>query len=112
MKRFQAIGIVLILAGPGGVDAAGLAERLAGRHQAFLEDRRAALPGLSDPDGVPELARPGVESVHPRSTVAWAWRRNVTATVFWVGEEATANNPTPNDQRLGWQLGGQFWRHG
>ena len=98
MKHFQAIGSALILAAPGGADAAGLAERLAGRHQAFLEDRRSALPGLSDPYGVPEPARPVLETVRPRSTAAWAWRRNVTATVFWVGEEATANNPTPNDR--------------
>jgi len=26
------------------------------------------------------------------------WKRNVVATVFWVGEQPTENNPTPNDK--------------
>lgn len=26
----------------------------------------------------------------------YGWRTNVTATVFWIGERPTANNPTPN----------------
>lgn len=35
------------------------------------------------------------------------WKRNITATIFWIGEQPTANNPTPNcasswDTR--WQL--------
>lgn len=26
----------------------------------------------------------------------YPWKKNITATVFWVGEHPTANNPTPN----------------
>jgi len=75
-----------------------LSDRLAGAHEGFLEDRRAALPSLSDPYGVPAAAR--VVQEQSRETVRpdTQWKRNVVATVFWVGERPTANNPTPNDQ--------------
>lgn len=33
--------------------------------------------------------QPGVGTLYP-------WRTNITATVFWVGEQPTQNNPTPN----------------
>ena len=36
----------------------------------------------------PTRAR-GTEAIYP-------WRRDITATVFWVGEKASANNPTHN----------------
>jgi hypothetical protein len=33
----------------------------------------------------------------PRTTYAkYPWKRDIVATVFWVGEASTANNPTPN----------------
>ncbi len=28
----------------------------------------------------------------------YPWKKNITATVFWVGEKPTPNNPTPNDK--------------
>jgi hypothetical protein len=34
------------------------------------------------------------------------WKTNITTTVFWVGEEATVNNPVPNDKSA-WDGG---WR--
>ncbi|HZC36538.1 MAG TPA: hypothetical protein VE242_13035, partial [Chthoniobacterales bacterium] len=34
------------------------------------------------------------------------WKVNITTTVFWVGEQATANNPVPNDKSA-WDGG---WR--
>ena len=35
--------------------------------------------------------------VRPRSTrTAFPWRKKIGATVFWVGEEPTERNPTPN----------------
>lgn len=73
-----------------------LRDRLAATHADLLEDRRAALPGLSDPYGIPAAARivveePG-ESFRPKSQ----WKRNVIATVFWVGEQPSQNNPVPN----------------
>ncbi len=37
----------------------------------------------------PTLPRAATEALYP-------WRRGITATVFWVGEDASANNPTHN----------------
>ena len=76
--------------------ATQLEDRLAITHEALLEDRRAALPGLSDPFGVPPAATIVLESPTDMFRRVAAWRGNVVATVFWVGEEPTKNNPTPN----------------
>lgn len=74
----------------------GLSERLDGIHERFLENRRQALPSLSDPYGVPNTARIVIEGSHERLRPETNWKRNVVATVFWVGELPSANNPTPN----------------
>ena len=80
-----------------GVDAALLSgERLESAHSALLEDRRSAFGALSDPFGVPRTARVVMEESTDAFRGAAQWKRNVTATVFWVGEEPTENNPTPN----------------
>jgi hypothetical protein len=90
------VGIVCLLLS-GAAAGARLAERLDGVYERFLEERRAALPGLSDPFGVPPVARAVIES--PRELPHHLrWKRNVVATVFWVGEQPTANNPTPNNK--------------
>lgn len=81
---------------PGIAAAARLSDRLASVHESFLEDRRAALPSLSDPFGVPEAARVVIEQPREQFRSHSEWKRNVVATVFWVGELPTENNPTPN----------------
>lgn len=80
----------------GSALAARLDERLDGVYERFLNERREALAGLSDPFGLPPPAL-RAEAVRPPET-AWqlGWHRNVVATVFWVGERASAHNPTPN----------------
>ncbi len=45
------------------------------------------------------------------SRINYPWKKNITATVFWVGEQPTQNNPTPNhksswDQRWMQNFGG------
>lgn len=81
----------------GGVKAASQLEtRLTSAHEQLLEDRREALPGLSDPFGVPPAAKIVLESPKEMFRRVGAWRGNVVATVFWVGEKPTENNPTPN----------------
>lgn len=82
----------------GSASAARLSERLAGIHEGFLDDRREALPGLSDPFGVPAAARVVVEPSKDAFRDGMPWKRNVVATVFWVGELPTENNPTPNNK--------------
>jgi hypothetical protein len=32
----------------------------------------------------------------PAVTAPYPWRTHVTSTIFWIGEQPTANNPTPN----------------
>ncbi|TLD69868.1 hypothetical protein FEM03_16245 [Phragmitibacter flavus] len=45
----------------------------------------------------PSVVRPGPLSTVPHSfTPRTGWKQNIVATVFWVGEQPTQNNPTPN----------------
>ncbi|MFD2255133.1 hypothetical protein ACFSSA_00455 [Luteolibacter algae] len=95
------------LALSGVVMGMSLSERLEVTHEAFLEDRREALSGLSDPFGVPEAARVVLENPKDAFRSEYAWKRNVVTTVFWIGEQPTQNNPTPNDKSAwdqNWQL--------
>ena len=58
-----------------------------------------ATPNVSSPSAtqtriptvVPRSQSPVVNGVYP-------WRKNITATVFWVGEKATHRNPVANDK--------------
>ena len=88
------LGVSLALASWAG--ASRLAERTASVHEKFLAERRQALAGLSDPFGVPAKARLVLESGPPRGPARAVWKRNVVATVFWVGELPGKHNPTPN----------------
>jgi hypothetical protein len=65
-------------------------------YERFLDERREALAGLTDPFGLPPRAVRAVVEQPRESVWQLGWRRNVVATVFWVGEVATAHNPTPN----------------
>lgn len=52
-----------------------------------------------------------VRPVQSRSAQLYPWRQNITATVFWIGEKPTKNNPTPNhmsswDQKWSSNYGG------
>lgn len=80
----------------GRTSGAHLSDRLSEVHLKFLEGRREVLPSLSDPYGVPQAARVVIENSMDRVKASSAWKRNITATVFWVGEQPTQNNPTPN----------------
>ncbi len=80
----------------GSAAASRLIERVSDRHERFLNERRAALPGLSDPFGVPAAARVVLENPHARGLAGRGWKRNVVSTVFWVGELPTEHNPVPN----------------
>jgi hypothetical protein len=76
-----------------------LSERLEGAHEQFLENRREAIPSLTDPFGVPAAARVVREQFRDDGMHnALPWKRNVVATIFWVGEMPTQNNPTPNNK--------------
>ncbi|GAA5127455.1 hypothetical protein JIN84_08670 [Luteolibacter yonseiensis] len=96
MKTLWTTTGIASLALLGSAAGARLSERLSAAHEVFLENRREMLPGLSDPYGVPQVAR--VVSEEPRDAFrsSVVWKRNVVATVFWVGELPSENNPTPN----------------
>ncbi|WP_226895012.1 hypothetical protein [Luteolibacter marinus] len=49
---------------------------------------------------IPTSNRPTapVRPVNPANGMLYPWRQNITATVFWIGEQPTQNNPTPNDK--------------
>ncbi|GAA5483157.1 hypothetical protein [Haloferula sargassicola] len=79
-----------------GAGAMGLNRMVAEKQEALLESRRDRLPALSDPFGAPEAARIVLEPENvPYRNVA-TWRGNVVATVFWVGEQPSENNPVAN----------------
>ncbi len=67
-------------------------------HQKFLESRRERFPELSDPFQVAAKAKVIDEEPEPwQNSTKSPWHRHITATVFWVGEQPTARNPTPNN---------------
>lgn len=76
--------------------ALSLSQRVGEVHEALLENRREALPYLSDPFGIPARARLVIEDPSEPFRTFRGWRGNVVATVFWVGELSGPNNPTPN----------------
>jgi hypothetical protein len=69
----------------------------------------AALPGTLPGIAAPESALPRVFApTRPRTTYTrYPWKRRITATVFWIGELPTENNPTPNTKSA-WD---QRWVH-
>ncbi len=95
--RFAWICVTAVFFAAVEVNASVLRDRLAEAHEGFLEERRESLASLSDPFGAAPAARvvierPGRGGFHGQ----YAWKRNVVATIFWVGEQPTPNNPTPN----------------
>ena len=98
LNRFFITHVIVSAALLGSAAASHLGARVTGRHERFLDERREAVPGLSDPFGVPASARVVIERSREGFHTAAEWKRNVIATLFWVGELPTANNPTPNTQ--------------
>jgi len=47
---------------------------------------------------LPQAVWRDLRDVYVEERLASPWRRDITATIFWVGEEPTENNPTPNDK--------------
>lgn len=56
------------------------------------------LPSTSYTTPPPALPRVFAPS-RPRNTYTrYQWKLNIVSTVFWIGEQPTQNNPTPNDK--------------
>jgi hypothetical protein len=91
---------------PVATAAALLGDRLQEVHGALLDNRREALPGLSNPFGTPDKARLVIERSDDAFRQFRGWRSNVVGTVFWIGEQPTQNNPVPNHMSswdMNWQ---------
>lgn len=50
---------------------------------------RVVIPTSNRPTAPVRPVQPGAGQLYP-------WRQNITATVFWIGEQPSQNNPTPN----------------
>ncbi|TAE74193.1 MAG: hypothetical protein EAZ84_11585 [Verrucomicrobia bacterium] len=83
-----------------------LGDRLDTVHEELLEGRRAALPTLSDPFGLPDRARLVIEQSGQAGRQVGGWRNEVVGTVFWVGERAGGHNPMAN-LKSAWDLNWQ-----
>lgn len=70
----------------------------------------AALPRVVIPTTTSRSST-SARPVAPTKGILYPWRQNITATVFWIGETPTENNPTPNhksswDQKWAENFGG------
>jgi hypothetical protein len=91
---------------PVATAASLLGDRLQEIHGALLDNRREALPGLSNPFGTPDKARLVIEQSDEALRMFRGWRGNVVGTVFWIGEQPSQNNPVPNTMSswdMNWQ---------
>ncbi|MFZ9937100.1 MAG: hypothetical protein ACO3JG_08540 [Luteolibacter sp.] len=58
---------------------------------------RVSVPTSMGPTGhrTPDFYQP-YRPVTPASRVIYPWKKTITCTIFWIGEQPTARNPTPN----------------
>ena len=84
----------------GGSRTTGSASLLAANAMASLP---TALPEPFDPAAASNSATPSLPRVfapsQPRTSYTrYPWKRNIVATVFWIGEKPSSRNPTPNNK--------------
>lgn len=84
IKPFRLSAAVLPL-----LSAAG--EMAYGQAQGAQNMPRVVIPSSSRPQpaNVPRPVEPSARMVYP-------WKTYITSTIFWIGEQPTQNNPTPN----------------
>ncbi len=74
---------------------------LAGAHAQLDAAAIASGPSLTGKPrvsaGGPRVSAPsGAHPANPFTRYRYPWKKNITATIFWIGEKPTARNPTPN----------------
>ncbi|MDG1358762.1 MAG: hypothetical protein P8P36_11275 [Akkermansiaceae bacterium] len=72
-------------------------ERIDQHHARYLEERRTAIPHILSIFHTPPKARILIEEPSPWSAKTHTWRRGITATVFWIGEQASERNLIANN---------------
>jgi len=83
MKRFLTLATLsaTVLAGAESLQAQAMS--------AHTAVPRVVIPTTNQPTAP-------VRPVDPSARALYPWRTNVTATIFWIGEQPTHRNPTPN----------------
>ena len=56
----------------------------------------AAIPRVSVPTSMRSIDAYTPARTPSPSSVIYPWKKSITATIFWIGEQPTARNPTPN----------------
>ena len=77
-------------------DELSIHSRIDQGHSSYLQERRQAIPDILCLFHTPPKAKVLVEEPTAWSEKTNAWRRGITATVFWIGEEASERNPSAN----------------
>ncbi len=86
----------------GAIGAAGVtslsmvdANPAGGAQPLLAASASATSSAISSSDDVPRVFAP----TQPRVTYTrYPWKTNIVTTIFWIGEEPTPKNPTPNDK--------------
>lgn len=74
-----------------------LEKRLQSAHREQLDSMRSQFNSLRDPFRVPPKAKMVIEEFDGESDrYQFTWKRDIPVTIFWVGENASLNNPTHN----------------
>lgn len=88
---------VCLLPGTGAARVLTTAARAMAEHRSFLDLRRETFHRHNaSPYHSPASAQIILEHPAPWKVRKHPWHHQVTATVFWVGEQPTLRNPTPN----------------
>jgi len=72
----------------GGLPSTSPAAFVAGKAQRAFDHASAPTPSVAPPALATQSKEPQV----------FPWKRRIVTTVFWIGEQPTANNPVPNDK--------------
>lgn len=74
-----------------------VSENLAVEHEKQLQRVRASFHSLRDPFRVPPKVKIVLEEFDGESDrYQFSWKRDIPVTIFWVGEDASQNNPVHN----------------
>jgi hypothetical protein len=81
---------LLLLAFPTGLSSVAMAQGT---------PAKPAVPKVMVPTGssqVPTVRTPVSAPVAPAGRILYPWKTHVTCSIFWIGEQPTERNPTPN----------------
>ncbi|MFC4992810.1 hypothetical protein [Rubritalea tangerina] len=93
----MALGMIWMAVAGGATAQMSLQQRLKLAHEEQLEQVRVSFHSLRDPYRIPPKGKIVVEDFDGVSErYRYTWKRDIPVTIFWVGEDSSANNPTHN----------------